>query len=114
MTGRHADAVQMIDSGVAAIRSTGSTVLLPVHLSDLGVAYAELHRFDDAWRCIGEAVTTVETTREKWFEAEIHRIAGEIALKSLKPDAAKAQAYFERALAVALSSKPSPGNCAQR
>jgi predicted ATPase len=34
-------------------------------------------------------------------EAEIHRIAGEIALLPPKPDAAKAQAYFERALAVA-------------
>jgi len=101
VTGRHADAVQMIDSGVAAYRSTGSTLWLPLHLSDLGVAYAELHRFDDAWRCIGEAVTAVETTKERWSEAEIHRMAGEIALKSLKPDAAKAEAHFERALKVA-------------
>jgi predicted ATPase len=34
-------------------------------------------------------------------EAEVHRIAGEIALKSPKPDAAKAEEYFERALTVA-------------
>jgi predicted ATPase len=34
-------------------------------------------------------------------EDEVHPIAGEIALKSPKPDAAKAQAYFERALSVA-------------
>jgi predicted ATPase len=46
-------------------------------------------------------MTTVETTKEKWCEADIHRIAGEIALKSPEPDAAKAEAYFERALAVA-------------
>ena len=46
-------------------------------------------------------MTAVETTKEKWSEAEIHRMAGEIALKSLKPDAAKAEAYFERALKVA-------------
>ena len=31
----------------------------------------------------------------------MHRIAGEIALKSLAPDREKAQAYFERALSVA-------------
>jgi predicted ATPase len=47
------------------------------------------------------AMTAVETTKEKWCEAEIHRVAGEIALKSPEPDAAKAQAYFDRALAVA-------------
>jgi predicted ATPase len=35
-----------------------------------------------------------------WFEAEVHRIAGEIALQSPRPDATKAQEYFERALAV--------------
>ena len=46
-------------------------------------------------------MTAVETTKETWFEAEIHRIAGEIALMSPEPDAAKAEAYFERALAVA-------------
>src|SRR5277367_5520060 len=36
-----------------------------------------------------------------WHEADANRIAGEIALKSPKPDAAKAQTYFERALFVA-------------
>ena len=34
-------------------------------------------------------------------DADIHRIAGEIALLSANRDAAKAEAYFERALAVA-------------
>ena len=38
---------------------------------------------------------------ETWNEADIHRTAGEIALMSSKPDAAKAQAHFERALEVA-------------
>jgi predicted ATPase len=45
-------------------------------------------------------MTAVETTQERWPEAEIHRIAGENALISPRPDRAKAQAYFERALAV--------------
>ena len=74
---------------------------MPLYLSYLARAYAELGQFDDAWRCIGEAMTAMETTKERWCEAEIHRIAGEIALMSPEPDAAKAEAYFERALAVA-------------
>jgi hypothetical protein len=40
-------------------------------------------------------------SRASWYEAEVDRIAGEIALRSPEPDAAKAQDYFERALAVA-------------
>jgi predicted ATPase len=46
-------------------------------------------------------MTAIETTKEKWCEAEVHRVAGEIALLSQEPDTAKAEAYFERALAVA-------------
>ena len=54
-----------------------------------------------AWRRIGEMMTAVQTTKESWWEAVVYRVAGEIALKSPEPDAAKAKAYFERALAVA-------------
>ena len=101
LTGKASDAVQMMNSGIAAFRSTGSTTWVPWHLSFLASAYTELGQFDDAWRCIGEAMTAVETTKERWCEGEVNRIAGEIALKSPEPDAAKAEAYFERALAVA-------------
>ena len=60
-----------------------------------------LAEFDDAWRYIDEATTELETTKEKLWEAEVYRMAGDIALRSPKPDIAKAEAYFERALAVA-------------
>jgi predicted ATPase len=69
--------------------------------SYLAKAYAELGQFDDAWRCVGEAITAVETTKERMWEAGVHRTIGEIALLLPEPDAAKAQAYFERALSVA-------------
>jgi predicted ATPase len=38
---------------------------------------------------------------EKWSEAEVNRIAGEVALMSVHPDAPKAEAYFQRALEIA-------------
>jgi len=64
------------------------------------MAYAELGQLDDAWRCIDDAIETVESSKEKWGEAEVHRIAGEIAPKSREREVAKAEAYFERALVV--------------
>ena len=48
---------------------------------------------------------TVETTNEQLFEAEIYRVAGEVALKSPNQDRTKPEAYFERALAVALQQQ---------
>jgi len=101
LTGRASDAVQTITSGLTAWRSTGSTAMVPWYLSHLARAHAELGQFEDGKRCIGEAITAVEETKERWCEAEINRIAGEIALLLPEPDAAKAEAYFERALAVA-------------
>jgi hypothetical protein len=64
-------------------------------------AHADLRQFDDAWRCIDEAIRMIERTKERWWEAEVNRIAGEIALLSPERDTAKAETYFERALSVA-------------
>ena len=101
MTDKASDAVQTITSAIDAARSVGSTLWTPLNLAHLAKAYAALSKFDEAWRCIGEAITAMARTKETWWEAEVHRIAGEIERDSLEPDVAKAQTYFERALAVA-------------
>ena len=101
LTGKASDAVQTITCGVTAMRSTGTTMWMPLWLSYLARANAEIGQPDDARRRIGEAMAAVETAKERWCEAEVNRIAGEIALLPPEPDVAKAEAHFERALAVA-------------
>jgi class 3 adenylate cyclase/predicted ATPase len=101
LSGKASEAIQIITSAITTYRSTGSRVYLPFFLSHLSRAHAELGQFDDAWRCIGEAMTAVETTKERWYEAEINRIKGEIALKLPQLGSPQAGAYFERALTVA-------------
>jgi len=101
LTGKASDAITTIISAIAIWRSTGATAHVPLSLTYLTQAYADLGKFDGAWRCIGEAMTAVETTKERWCEAEINRTAGEIALLSPERNAAKAEAYFERAVSVA-------------
>jgi tetratricopeptide (TPR) repeat protein len=100
-TGNASDAVRAILSGITSLRSTGATLYEPRHLRYLAMAYAELGQPDDAWRCIHDALDKIEKSKEGWCEADVHRIAGEIALNSSQPDGAKAEAHFERALAVA-------------
>jgi predicted ATPase len=101
LTGKASDAVYTLTSELEAYRSTGGKMFEPFWLLYLTRAYAELRQFDDAGRCIGEAMMAVEATNERLWEAEVNRIAGEIALKSPQHDTAKAEKYFERALAVA-------------
>ena len=76
-------------------------MFVPYYLAYLAIAYADIGQFDEAWRCIDDAVSAVKTTKESWWEAEINRVAGEIALLSPEPNATKAETYFERAVAVA-------------
>ena len=101
LTGKASDAVRAITSGITSLRSTGATLYEPWNLWHLAMAYAELGQPDDARRCIDDAIDKVERSKEKWCEPELHRIAGEIALKLLAPDPEKAEAYFDHALAVA-------------
>ena len=74
---------------------------MPLYSSYLARAHAELGQFEKAWRCIDEAMTAAQKSKERWHEAEIYRLAGEIAVRSSSPDVAKAAEYFERGLAIA-------------
>jgi predicted ATPase len=99
--GKPSDAIQTITAGITALRSTGATMWMPLSLTYLARAYAEVGQCDSAWRSVGEAMTMVETTTERWCEAEVNRVAGDIALISPERDVGKAQAYFDKALTIA-------------
>ncbi len=101
VTGQPANAADLLSSGIAAIRQTGTTTYLPLVLTYLAYAYSQIGKSDKASLCVGEAMTMMERSKERWCEPEINRIAGEIVLGSPQPDAAKAEAYFDRALRVA-------------
>jgi predicted ATPase len=105
LTGRTADAVETIASGVRAWRSTGATCWKPLHMLFLADAHARIGQFDDARRCIGEAMAASEASKESCCDAEVHRVAGEIALMGPQPDASKAEANFARAIAIARKQK---------
>jgi len=101
LTGNASAAVKTINAAITGYRSTEATIFSTSFLPHLALAYAYLGKFDDAWRCIGETMTAVETTNERWFEAEVNRLAGQIALMSSQPDAMRAETFFQRGLAVA-------------
>jgi tetratricopeptide (TPR) repeat protein len=91
IAGKSSDAVQLLTSGIATWQSMGSRAAMSIFLIHLAIAYANLGQFNDAWRCVDEAVVVIKTNKEKYWEAEINRVAGEIALKS---NVAKAKTYF--------------------
>ena len=112
LLGNSSDAVQKIASAINAYRSMGSTVFLPEYLVHLANAHAQLGQIDDAWRCIGEAMTIMEASGETWCEAELHRIAGEIALNRQSRTPRKRKRISSALSRLLASNKQNPGNSA--
>jgi class 3 adenylate cyclase/predicted ATPase len=101
LVGDYADAVKMIAAGMATWRSTGGTASVPFFQSHLALAHAMLGQYDESWHHINQAMATIEATGERLWTAEVHRLAGEIALSSPNQDVAKAQEYFQSAISIA-------------
>ena len=97
LTGKALNATQTITSGMTAFGSTGATnwILLPY----LTKSYAELGQFDNARRCTSDALTAIETTKQLWWKAEVHRMA---ALLNRRRQTQHWRTHiFERALSIA-------------
>ena len=60
-----------------------------------------LGQYEESLHHINQAMATIEATGERVWTAEVHRLAGEIALLSPSSDFAEPQAHFERAILTA-------------
>jgi predicted ATPase len=101
LTGDTAPAVTNLSAGIAQHRSMGSTYLTPYYLTLLAKAQAELGHYDHAWQWHFEAIEAMEKGGEVQHEAEVYRVAGEIALRQPTAGVEKAEAHFNRALDIA-------------
>jgi predicted ATPase len=50
---------------------------------------------------LAEALALVDRTEERYWEAELYRLKGELLLQQIVPDAPQAEACFQQALAIA-------------
>jgi predicted ATPase len=99
--GQASEGVSLITQALALTRITGAVISSPLLLTFLAEAFAKLGQPAEGLSRLREAAKLIEATNERYNEAEVNRMAGEIALKSPERDVAKAEVYFERALAVA-------------
>ena len=63
-TGKASEAIQAIGAATTGLRPIGATVWATAWLAHLSLAYAELRKLDDAWRCIGEAIAERKARRK--------------------------------------------------
>lgn len=105
MRGDAAEGVAQIRQGLAAYQDVGPKLFRPYFLALLAEAYGQAGQPEAGLQVLMEALTLVATTKERWWEAELYRLEGELLLQLPIPDAHQAEASLHQALDVARSQQ---------
>jgi predicted ATPase len=97
--GQAPEAVALLTQGLAASRATGAVLITPMLLMWLAEAYAVFGQPVEGLKCLAEAAQIIETTAERFAEAELHRLRGD--LLNATGDRSAAERNYGQALAVA-------------
>ena len=97
--GQAAEGIPSLLEGIAICRSMGAKLTMPTNLMMLAETHGIAAQPEEGLARLAEAAELVETTQERWGEAELHRLRGTL-LQSLSEYAAAEDSYY-RALAVA-------------
>jgi predicted ATPase len=101
MQGDAATGMAHIQQGIGAVQTIGQKLNRPCHLGYLAEAYGQAGQPEAGLSVLNEALTLVEATEERWWEAEVYRLKGELLLRLPLPDIPQATACFHQALDVA-------------
>ncbi|MGY3037703.1 putative ATPase/class 3 adenylate cyclase [Bradyrhizobium sp. USDA 4354] len=93
--------IAQIRDGLAMWQATGAGFLVPYFTSLLAGVHGRSGAVNEGLDLVAAALDRVEETGERWFEAELHRINGELMLRLPRPDPTTAEARFGHAAATA-------------
>ncbi|MGB6907097.1 MAG: hypothetical protein WBE04_08285, partial [Methyloceanibacter sp.] len=99
--GRAEEGIRQISQGLERYRATGAGFQLPHLLTSLIEAYNKIEQPEEGLTTLAEAQALVETTGERYYEAELERLKGELLLAQSPDDPAEAEACFHNALEIA-------------
>jgi predicted ATPase/class 3 adenylate cyclase len=99
--GRYEEGIAEIQKGLAMSRAIGAELARPYFLCLLAEACRETGHLDDGLSALTEALAAADEREERTYEAEIHRLKGELLLRQSGANAEEAQSCFERAIEVA-------------
>ncbi len=99
--GQHEEAIDQMHQGLAAIRTGGGGVARPTFLALLAEAYGTIDQADKGLSLLAEARTILDQNGQRYVDAELYRIEGELRLHQTKPEVSEAARCFHHALDVA-------------
>jgi predicted ATPase len=97
--GQTTEGIAMLRAGVAAYRATGAVTHLPYFLTLLADAQGQAKQRDEGLGHLAEAERLIAETEDRWAEAELHRVRGELLRADHDP--AAAERSFSQAIGIA-------------
>lgn len=91
--------------GLASLRAMGANVRRSYFLGLLAEVCLWADQHDAGLEAIFEALDLVATHGERWWEAELHRLEGELLLTGARNGQARACSCFDHALAISRRQK---------
>jgi predicted ATPase len=101
MQGAIEEGLMEIHEGLTAYRATESTIGITYFLTLLAEAYQLADRTPEGLRVLQEALGQSQTTGECYWQAEIHRLEGELRLRLTIPEMSQAEHCFSQAIDIA-------------
>ena len=99
--GQAQEGITQINQGLSAMRTTGAEVARPYLLALLAEAHGIRGEPEEGLTGLTEALTLTDTTGERWYEAELHRLKGALLLQQSSGNSTEAEAHFHQAIAIA-------------
>jgi tetratricopeptide (TPR) repeat protein len=93
------EGLTLLTQGLVAIRATGAVGNTPIVLTWIAEAHAMLGQWAEGLKHLAEATQMIEGTDERAYEAEVHRLRGD--LQKARGDQAAAEKSYHQVLAVA-------------
>ena len=100
LQGNLGEGLPLLVRGLESYRATGAELALPYYLSLLGDGYTRGGRFEDAHRTLVEGLDLADKHEDRFQEAELHRLLGELYLAETD-DQARAEKCFHTAIEIA-------------
>ena len=92
--GREEEGVAQILQGLTAWKATGAEASRPLALAMLAEAYGRVGKIEEGLSILEEALTIVHENEERYYEAELYRLKGELTLQ--QPGGRKSRSGVQR------------------
>jgi class 3 adenylate cyclase/predicted ATPase len=99
--GQSEEGIAQMTQGLAAHRTMGSEALLPYFLALLAEAHGKVGRIEQGLHLVAEALAVADDHEERFHEAELHRLKGELLLQQSADNQPEAESCFQQAISIA-------------